>query len=122
MKLLLDTHVFIWCNTADRRLDPIQPALADPANEIFVSAVSAWEIAVKRESGRLAFTGSVGESIRVNRFLPLAVTVAHAERAGSLTRHHGDPFDRLLIAQAEIEGMTLATVDRQMAAYGIPIL
>jgi PIN domain nuclease of toxin-antitoxin system len=92
------------------------------AGEVYVSAVSVWEIAIKRATGKQRFNGSVGRSISGHKFLPLAITVDHAERAGSLPQLHRDPFDRLLVAQAQLEGLVLATVDEQILHYQVPHL
>ena len=124
MRLLLDTHVFVWWYTGDERLSRrAQEAIADPANEVLASAVIVWEIAVKRALGRMRFDGSVERAVAGEAFLPLPVTLRHAELVGTLPHHHGDPFDRLLLAQAQAESMTLVTQDAQLRAYeGVALL
>lgn len=123
MKLLLDTHAFLWWDSNDIRLPEIlHSAIESPRNEVFVSAVTALEIDLKRASGRLTFAQSVAEAILGHEFLPLAITIEHAELAGSLPKIHRDPFDRLLVAQAQLEGLVVATVDDQILRYGVPHL
>ena len=123
MKLLLDTHAFLWWDSKDAHLPPVlHSAIASASNEVFVSAVSVWEIAIKRASGKLAFGGSVASAIEQQGFLSLPITVEHAEWAGSLPQYHRDPFDRLLVAQAHLEGMTLVSVDEQILRYQVPHL
>ncbi|MCW2239091.1 type II toxin-antitoxin system VapC family toxin [Azospirillum canadense] len=118
MDLLLDTHVFLWW---DAGADPISPAvraaIADPDNRVYVSAASVWEIAIKAGKGKLAFSGSPSSAIAQNAFLPLPMTPEHAERAGGLDWAHPDPFDRMLVAQAEKESLTLVHADGVIADY-----
>jgi PIN domain nuclease of toxin-antitoxin system len=120
MKLLLDTHAFLWWDSNDARLPAaLHSAIASPQNEVFFSAASVWEIAIKRASGKLIFEGSVQESILAHDFLPLPITVEQAELAGSLPQLHRDPFDRLLVAQAQLEGLVLVSVDEQILRYRV---
>jgi PIN domain nuclease of toxin-antitoxin system len=121
MKLLLDTHIFIWWTQNDPRLRTIyREAISAPQSTVYVSAASAWEIGIKRSIGKLAFTGSVAAAIHRHRFETLAISVEHAEEAGRLPMAHSDPFDRLLVAQANLEGLTLATVDPLILKYQVP--
>jgi PIN domain nuclease of toxin-antitoxin system len=123
MKLLLDTHIFLWWTQNDPRLQSKHlQSIGSPENIVYLSAASAWEIGIKRKIGKLAFAGSVSDAIGRHRFEPLAISVEHAEAAGSLPAIHSDPFDRLLIAQAQIEGLTLVTVDQQILLYQVPRL
>jgi PIN domain nuclease of toxin-antitoxin system len=124
VKLLLDTHAFLWWLADDPRLQATaREALADPKAVVYVSAVSLWEIAIKSRLGKLD-TGSADllEEISANDFLELPLSSRHALLAGSLPPLHDDPFDRLLIAQAWMEELTLVTGDRVFAAYGVPVL
>lgn len=89
---------------------------------MFVSAATVWEISIKVARGKLRVQGDLEEHLRINRFHPLPVTVAHALAAGALPRHHGDPFDRMLVAQAVIESLTLVTADKRQAAYEVPVI
>jgi PIN domain nuclease of toxin-antitoxin system len=121
--LLLDTHAFIWWAARDSRLvENARIAIADADNRVVVSAVSVWEIAIKRASGKLAFHHNILEVLTRTRFDSVDITPRHADLAGSLPLHHADPFDRLLVAQAKIEGFVLVTQDRQLLPYGVPIL
>jgi PIN domain nuclease of toxin-antitoxin system len=87
-----------------------------------VSAASVWEIAIKRASGKLKAPDDLLEQVAVARFAALGITFEHATLAGELPPHHGDPFDRMLIAQAQIENLTLVTGDARIAAYDVPVL
>lgn len=123
MKLLLDTHAFLWWDSNDTHLPAaLRSAIASPQNEVFVSAVSVWEIAIKRASGKLNFQASAAKAIEAHGFLPLPIAVEHAEWAGSLPQLHRDPFDRLLVAQAQLEGLVLVSVDEQILRYQVPHL
>ncbi len=124
MRLLLDTHVFLWWLADDPALRPAaREAIADPDTLVHVSAVTLWEIAIKAALGRIDVVGAdfAGE-IAANGFVELPITARHAVRAGGLPRHHGDPFDRMLLAQAGLENLTLVTRDRAFEAYGTAIL
>lgn len=123
MRLLLDTHIVLWWDTDDPRLSvDFRAAVASPENEVFVSAASAWEIGIKRASGKLQIGASVTHTIRRHAFTALPITVEHTEWAGSLPLLHRDPFDRLLVAQAQLEGLVLVTVDDQILRYQVPHL
>ena len=120
MDLLLDTHVFLWWDSDLPELGPnARSAIRDPANTVFVSAASVWEIAIKRRLGRLPFEGSPTANVARNGFVPLAILPEHAERVGDLPLLHTDPFDRLLIAQAQFESLTLVTVDEKIRPYPV---
>lgn len=120
MRLLLDTHVLLWSLAEPRKLSGrARDALEDAANEVFVSAVSGWEIAVKRTLGKLEAPDNLEAGIMRHSFLPLNLTFAHAEHAGTLPPHHGDPFDRMLVAQAQIEGLVLVTSDARISLYSV---
>ncbi len=123
MRLLLDTHVFIWTVYSDKLLpNRFAGLIADPANEVYVSAVAVWEISIKRKLGRLDFKGDVPAAIEQMQFREVAITGRHAEAAGNLPLLHRDPFDRLVVAQAVLEQLTLLTVDEQILAYHPPTL
>ncbi len=112
MNLLLDTHVFLWWDRADKALNAEARALiADPANQVFISGVSIWEIAIKRRLKKLDFRGSAVAAIGANGFHELPILPIDAEAAGALAWLHNDPFDRMLVAQARRLGLTLATAD-----------
>jgi PIN domain nuclease of toxin-antitoxin system len=120
VRLLLDTHVLIWALSLDERLvAAIADLLEDPANEVHVSAASAWEVAIKRALGQLQAPEDLAEAINSVGFGSLPITVGHALRAGGLPAHHRDPFDRMLVAQAQIEGLAIVTRDEQIARYDV---
>lgn len=124
MKFLLDTHCWLWLQTDRRRLDPdLLETLADPASERYLSAASVWEIAIKYAVGKLPLPEPpaiyVRERMRLSRFEGLAITPAHALAVAVLPPHHRDPFDRVLVAQAQIEGLTLVTADAILERYDV---
>jgi PIN domain nuclease of toxin-antitoxin system len=122
LRLLLDTHVFLWWWQASRQLKPPARRSIAAAEDVLVSAVSAWEMAIKIGLGRLRFEGSMSDALTDCRFAALPVGFAHAERYLGLPAHHTDPFDRMLVAQALVEGLTLVTHDRRLEAYDVPLL
>jgi PIN domain nuclease of toxin-antitoxin system len=120
VNLLLDTHTLLWWDSKPSLLgEAARIAMRDASNAVFVSAASVWEIAIKQKSGKLSFAGLPAAMIAQYGFLPLLISPEHAERAGGLPPHHTDPFDRMLIAQAQIEGMTLVTVDSKIRLYPV---
>ena len=124
MKLLLDTHALIWFAEDDARLSSrARKALADEANDLSCSVASIWEMAIKVSLGKLKVGARLDTAFRrrleENAFAILAVEYAHAARVLTLPWHHPDPFDRLLVAQAELERATLVSHDHQLDAYGI---
>jgi PIN domain nuclease of toxin-antitoxin system len=124
MKLLLDTHVFLWAVDDSPNLSPAaKAAILDGRNVVYVSAATAWEISIKRAIGKLKIpTGNYLEELRLHRFTPLNITTEHALAVEELPDHHKDPFDRMLIAQAQTESLTLITRDRRLALYDIKII
>lgn len=124
MRLLLDSHVVLWWFEGGARLTgAVAEAIANPDNDIFYSAASAWEFSIKVAAGKLKADLERVEALRQeNDFLELPMTVAHAHIAGSLPMHHGDPFDRMLVAQAMTEQLILVTHDKRMGVYGVEIL
>lgn len=118
MKILLDTHVIFWWQRDDRRLNKAaRRAIAD-ADLVLFSAVSAWEATIKMALGRLRLHEPFAVLMAADGFTELPLTTAHAEALAALPPHHGDPFDRALIAQARVEGATIITHDRVFAPYG----
>jgi PIN domain nuclease of toxin-antitoxin system len=127
MKILLDTHTFLWWNTEDPQLSPSAKAIiTDGRNEIFISAASAWEMAIKTAKGRLILPESpalyVSSRMALNRFKPLPVQISHALHVYDLPRHHDDPFDRLLIAQCQREALPLLSKDEEIQKYDLEVV
>ncbi len=125
MKLLLDTHLLLWAASGDRQLSPTARAmLEDPANTLHVSAASLWEITIKHRLGRHDFRIDpirLHRGLRENGYEDLPITAAHALAAGALPMLHKDPFDRMLVAQATIDGLILLTSDATLARYPGPV-
>lgn len=124
MRLLLDTHALIWWLAGDDRLGAAaRSAMENPDNPVFVSAVSAMEVATKFRLGKLADAAELAlnfaQIVMQNGFLELPLSIGHAARAGSLRADHRDPFDRILIAQAELEQMALISNESLFDAFGI---
>lgn len=124
MRLLLDTHTFLWWLGEDETLTiPAREAIATPETLVHVSAATIWEIAIKANLGRLDISGSdMAAEIIASGFIELPMTVRHAQIAGWLPRHHDDPFDRMLIAQAQAEALTLVSRDSALQAYDVVLL
>ncbi len=123
MKILLDTHILLWWLADDEHLPARAAAtIADPDTEVVVSAASTWEISIKQAAGRLDAPEDLLDAVVANDFGTLAITADHAIAAGRLPPHHADPFDRMLIAQAGIEGFTLVSVDRRFSDYEVELL
>lgn len=127
MRALLDTHAFLWWVTDDARLsERARETIGDGANEIFVSAATGWEMAIKARLGRLRVPGDfarfITDQIELNGFRVLAIELAHALRVHGLADHHRDPFDRILVAQSLVEGMPILSRDEQIAAYGVELV
>jgi len=123
VRLLLDTHVLLWWLADDSSLGAdARSAIAAGPSSVYVSAAPAWEMSIKQAMGKLEAPADLEDEIERNRFGPLPISIAHASAAGRLARHHDDPFDRMLVAQALAEGLTLVTNDRRLASYGVPTL
>lgn len=122
MRLLLDTHALLWWLADEGLTTQARDAIADPANVVVVSAASAWEISIKKALGKLASPDDLEQQVHAGGFLPLPISIAHGVAAGQLARHHEDPFDRMLIAQAYAEGLTIVTRDKRFSEYGVALL
>lgn len=123
MRLLLDTHVLLWWLGNHPSLDArAASAIADQDSTVFVSAVSAWEISIKWALGKLKAPSDLEARMESHRFEPLPINISHAMEAGALPRHHEDPFDRMLVAQASLERLTIVTADPRLDLYGVPTL
>jgi PIN domain nuclease of toxin-antitoxin system len=121
-KLLLDTHVFLWWRANDPLLKEAARSAFSDADVVFVSAASAWEAAIKAALGRLELPDTVESGVEDSGFEKLPITFSHAEAAAVLPPHHNDPFDRMLVAQAKAEGLTLVAHDRKLKPYDVPTL
>jgi PIN domain nuclease of toxin-antitoxin system len=121
--LLVDTHVLLWWRGDSHRISgDVREALANPDVPLFFSAASMWEIAIKRAQGKLSVPENLLDTMEERGFLELPVVSRHAIRAGALPAHHSDPFDRMIVAQAQTEGLTVVTSDTRIAAYDVPVL
>lgn len=124
MQLLLDTHTLLWWLTGDERVPQrARDTILDAANVVFVSAVSAWEVTTKYRIGKLPTATRLAQDfagqLRAQRFEPLAISIEHAQRAGLLAGPHKDPFDRMLIAQAQVENLVLVSNEEVFDSYGV---
>lgn len=124
MKLLLDSHAFLWWLAEDPKLSArARQAVADPSSIVHVSAATVWELSIKAFLGKLDLNGAdLVEEIAENDFTELPMTARHSVAAATLPRHHDDPFDRMLIAQARSEGLTVVTRDSAFRDYDVDIL
>ena len=124
MRLLLDSHALLWWLADDRRLKrPERDAIANGDAMVYVSAASPWEIAIKKSLGRIDLNeADLVDAISTDGFLELAIGWQHALMAGALPHHHDDPFDRMLIAQAQVEGLTLLSYDPAFRQYDVSVL
>jgi PIN domain nuclease of toxin-antitoxin system len=122
MRLLLDTHAFIWWVQQNPRLSKQARSSIESASVVFVSVVSAWEIATKQRLGRLAFGGKIEDAVADSSFDRLLVAFERAAAVATPPRHHNDPVDRMLIVQAQLEGLTIITHDRRFRSYTVPIV
>jgi PIN domain nuclease of toxin-antitoxin system len=123
MNLLLDTHVLLWWLDDNPSLgQSARQAIANPEHLVFVSAVSIWEIVIKKSIGKLLVPDEFPQVLEEQPFHHLDMTVEHAFKVGELPLHHSDPFDRLLIAQSLVDGLTLVTGDSSIRKYDVPIL
>lgn len=124
MRAILDTHTFLWWNMDDPQLSKeVREFIADGRNELFLSAASAWEIALKCTKGRLKLPQAPGqyvaERLAIHRISPLPVQISHAMHIYNLPDIHQDPFDRLLIAQSQLEDLPILTTDKEIAQYEV---
>jgi PIN domain nuclease of toxin-antitoxin system len=121
--LLLDTHVVLWAFGEPQRVRAeVRKLLVDPRVTVYVSSASVWEVEIKRAIGKLVAPQGFGAECVARGFDPLHIAFEHAELAGSLPGHHADPFDRMLIAQASVEGLQLVTADAIFGQYDVDVL
>ena len=122
MKLLLDTHVVLWWVDDDRRLGREARRAIATADYVWVSAASGWEVATKIAKRQLRVSEPLRLTVSADSFTELPFTLKHAEELERLPFHHRDPFDRILVAQARVEGATIVTHDRDLEPYGVPMI
>ena len=126
MKVLLDTHTILWWITGDNRLSSsAREIITNGDNELFLSAATGWEIAIKAQLGRIKLPKEphsfISEQLRLNSIQSLPIHMSHALHIYSLPNHHRDPFDRLIIAQAQLENLPILTMDPQIAKYKVKV-
>ena len=126
MKVLLDTHTFLWWITDDNRLSSsAREIITSGDNELFLSAATGWEIAIKAQLGRIKLpkepNSFIAEQLRLNSIQSLPIHMSHALHVYSLPNHHRDPFDRMIIAQAQLEDLPILTMDSQIAKYKVKV-
>ena len=126
MKVLLDTHTFLWWITDDNRLSSsAREIITNGDNELFLSAATGWEIAIKAQLGRIKLpkepNSFIAEQLRLNSIQSLPIHMSHALHVYSLPNHHRDPFDRLIIAQAQLENLPILTIVPQIAKYKVKV-
>jgi PIN domain nuclease of toxin-antitoxin system len=122
-RLLLDTHVLLWWLSDDAQLgQSTRQAIADPRNDVYISAASTWEISIKKSLGKLSAPDDMDSIIDDEGFDKLPISLFHGDQAGMLPGHHKDPFDRMLVAQAQSEGLVIVTNDEKITRYGIRVM
>ena len=120
---MLDTHALLWWLSGVESLGLVaRGSIAEVENEVFVSAASLWEISIKRQLGKLKAPEDMEDVVSKSGFYALPFALFHAQQAGGLPIHHRDPFDRMLIAQAQAEGLSTVTVDRAFSDYGVRLI
>ena len=127
MKILLDTHTFLWWIADDQRLSArAREIIEDGNNELFLSGATGWEITIKVQIGRLKLPVEpvqfILEQMRINAIQSLAIQMNHALHVYTLPQHHRDPFDRLLVAQSQLEGLPILSADSQLASYRVQLI
>ncbi|WP_069790385.1 type II toxin-antitoxin system VapC family toxin [Cyanobacterium sp. IPPAS B-1200] len=123
MRFLLDTHILLWWLGNDNRLPPkIRSVISNPENIIFISSATVWEMSIKKSLGKLSVPNNLLEKLNDNNFTVLNITAEHGLSVTELPLHHKDPFDRMLIAQALIEQLTIITIDTKFILYDVCLL
>lgn len=122
MRLLLDTHVLLWWLSAQRFRAKATAAIASDDSDVWVSAATVWEMSIKAGMGRLAVPDDLSHQLTHHRFDILPIGLPHALAVRSLPPHHADPFDRMLVAQAQVENLTLVTRDANIRRYEVPVI
>lgn len=122
MRLLVDSHVALWWLGDNTEMGPECRSKLEQASEVFFSAVTPWELGIKVALGRLSLPGDVTIALEASGFQALPITTAHAKRAPTLPMHHRDPFDRMLVAQAQLEVLALVTADQVLSRYDVELV
>ncbi len=122
MKLLLDTHAALWWLAGEPVGEEAERLLTDDTNRVLLSAAVVWEIAIKRSLGKLDAPSGLVETLTSAGAAPMAITLEHAATVERLPHHHRDPFDRLLVAQATVEGAAIVSADKQLRSYDVPVV
>lgn len=123
LRLLLDTHVLLWAIADPGRLSSrARSVIASEENEVFISVVSPWEIAIKKSRNRIETPDDLGQGLESSQFKLLPVLLRHTKAIESMPHHHHDPFDRMLVAQAIVDGLILVTADRKLTRYDAALL
>jgi PIN domain nuclease of toxin-antitoxin system len=122
LRLLLDTHVLLWWFAGERLVPEATRLIAAPDSDVFVSAASPWEAEIKAQMGKLTVRGDLAAQVAHDGFIELKVDFAHGVAAARLPPHHRDPFDRMLVAQAQLEGLTIVTRDPSFDNYAVSVL
>jgi PIN domain nuclease of toxin-antitoxin system len=121
-RYLLDSNILVWLDLGNDRISPVLLNILEEAEERFLSAATAWELSLKIANGRLHLASSFEYFLKVFHLVELPVSIRHGDHASKLPLIHRDPFDRLLVAQALVEGLILVTGDKKLAEYGVPVL
>jgi len=122
VRILLDSHVALWWLDGNDWLGSKCRQLIEHADEAYFSVVTPWELGIKRALGKLTMPDGLVDALQSGGFVPLAISADHAEHAPALPTHHRDPFDRMLIAQAQLEALALVTADQKLASYEVEIV
>ena len=122
MKLLLDTHAALWWLAGEPVGEEAERLLSDGTNRVLLSAAVVWEVAIKRSLGKLDAPSGLVETLTGAGAAPIAITLEHAAAVERLPHHHRDPFDRLLVAQATVEGAAIVSADKELRAYDVPVV
>ncbi len=122
-RLLLDTHTFIWWLSGSEQLGEFAKCeIGKAENEVYISAATTWEMSIKKQLGKLEAADDIDQKVELAGFTKLPISLFHGEQAGMLPDHHKDPFDRMLIAQAQAEGLTIVTKDKYFSLYGVHLI
>jgi PIN domain nuclease of toxin-antitoxin system len=122
VRLLLDSHTVLWWFADDAALGPLCRGYVEAADEVYISAVTPWELGIKRTLGKVRYPEHLFDELPAGGFVGLPISLAHAELAPDLPRHHRDPFDRMLVAQAQLESLALVSADRDLLPYDVEII